>query len=310
MSPGEDIQMHIAGCKRARGLVSLVTPVLAFGLIGGAFADETPASPQSQQSPQPVAATPAQPPVDSGPPAPSTAATQATTPAADANTAAAQPATAAAQGPRKIVLLPAEFLVFQLGAGGITEPVPDWTDAAKSSLTAAASHMLTTDSRFELTQLPELTSEEQGVLREHVELFKIAAGDAISMVQFGGKVWKDKKDNFDYTIGDGLGYLRARTGADYAFVIGGSEFKQSGGSVFMQLALAAAGIGVAGGGTFVYTGIIDLSSGNITWLNSLSGQEVLGMTRTDVRKPEAAESVLRQLFAKYPSSQLFTFRMF
>lgn len=208
------------------------------------------------------------------------------------------------------MLLPAEFIVFQMGAGGVTEPVPEWSDAAKSSLTAAASEMLTADSRFVLTQLPELSNDEQSVLREHVELFKIAAGDAITLVQSGGKVWKDKKDNFDYTIGDGLGYLRARTGADFAFVIGGSEVKQSGGSIFMQLALAAAGVGVGGGGTFVFTGIIDLSNGNITWLNSLSGGEFLGMTSSDVRKPDAALSVLKQLFAKYPSNQLFTFRVF
>jgi len=211
--------------------------------------------------------------------------------------------------PKRILVLPLEFTVYERSVAGV-EAVPDWTEAARANLLEATGQMLRQDSRFEIIALPPVEGEAQDVLREHVELFKIIADTVTGVVHGGGKAWEEKKANFDYTLGDGLASLANASGADYAFILGGAQIKQTGGSAFMQLLAAGTGVVVAGGGTYVAAGIVDLRTGNITWLNSMMGGELFGMTSNDTRKPEAATAILAKMFEGYPTSRWVTFRPF
>ena len=99
-----------------------------------------------------------------------------------------------------------------------------------------------------------------------------------AVVKLGGKPWQSVRDAADFRVGDGLAFLREASGADYAFVMSGAEIRQTGGSIFMQLAIAGVlGAYVPGGGTYMYAGIVDLRSGQITWYNSSLGVAVFGM---------------------------------
>jgi hypothetical protein len=122
------------------------------------------------------------------------------------------------------------------------------------------------------------------------------------MLQYGGKAWEGKKTNFDYTLGDGLGFLAEASGAGYAFILAGMQIAQTGGAAFMQFLAAAGGYGASGGGTFVYAGIVDLRTGDVKWLNSRQGAQVFGMTGTDVRNPIIAFEVVMGLFSGFPES--------
>lgn len=228
-----------------------------------------------------------------------------------ATDAAASPVDAVAPRPgaRRIVMLPVEFTVYQKSVAGI-EAVPDWTETAKFALGDAAIKMLQQDERFQVVALPQFDGETQGLLREHVELFKIIGNTSISMLQYGGKAWAEKKTNFDYTLGDGLGFLADASGADYAFLIAGAQVAQTGGAAFMELLAAAAGAYVGGGGTFVFAGIADLHTGDVKWFNNRSGVQVFGMTGTDLRKPETALEVVTQMFSGFPESSLVKFPPF
>jgi len=219
------------------------------------------------------------------------------------------PETAVAAEPKRILVLPLEFTVYERSVAGV-EVVPDWTEAARANLLEATGQMLRQDSRFEIIALPPVEGEAQDVLREHVELFKIIADTVTGVVHGGGKAWADKKVNFDYTLGDGLSFLADAAGADYALILGGSQIKQTGGSTFMQLLAAGVGVYVPGGGTYVAAGIVELRTGNVTWLNSMMGGELFGMTSNDTRKPEAATAILAKMFEGYPASRWVTFRPF
>lgn len=263
---------------------------------------EPAATPQEAEAPAEPSAEPTQP---EAPAEPAAGTDQAAAGAAPAAPEAAAPP----PGVKRIVMLPVEFTVYQKSVAGI-EAVPDWTENAKFSLGDASIRMLQQDHRFQVMPLPEFDSETQGLLREHVELFKIIGNTVTSLLQYGGKAWAEKRTNFDYTLGDGLGFLADASGADYAFLLAGAQVAQTGGAVFLELLIAAAGGYGGGGGTFIFAGIVDLHSGDVKWFNHRAGAQVFGMTGTDVRKPETALEVVTQMFAGFPESKLVKFQPF
>lgn len=288
-------------------------------------AAETPpepvAAPAAASPPTPEMAPAAEPvPAEAAAPAPEAipaaeaAPVQEAAPAPEAAPAAsaeppAEPGATAAPGAKRIVVLPVEFTVYEKSVSGI-EAVPDWSESAQFALGDAAAGMLRLDDRFEIVAMPTVEGETEQLLREHVELFKIIAGNVTSLIQYGGKAWAEKKTNFDYTLGDGLAFLAESAQADYALIVAGAQVKQTGGSVFMQILAAAGGYAAPGGGTFIVIGVVNLRSGDLAWFNWKVGGELFGMTGSDVRDPTTAQAVVGKMFAEYPNSKLITFRPF
>lgn len=230
-------------------------------------------------------------------------------PAPEAEPAAAAPSIAAPPGTKRIVMLPVEFIVYQKSVAGM-EAVPDWSETARFSLSQAALDMLRQDQRFFVVDAPDFDGDTKGLLREHVELFKLVGGNALMFAQFGGKAWAEKKTNFDYTIGEGLRFLAEASGADYAFLMVGSQVTQTGGAAFMQFLAAAGGVSVAGGGTFISAGIVDLKNGDLKWLNSRQGMQMFGITGSDARNPATAAEMVTKLFEEFPTSKVWAFPPF
>lgn len=226
----------------------------------------------------------------------------ATTAWADGNDTAAASAPApetTALTPHKVVVLPLTFTVYQGSVGAGIEAVPDWTTDARRNLEAAAGVALKAHGDFEPTPLPELSDDEQAVLREELGLVhQVVASGAT----FGYGEWHKHLENFDPEIGDGLNFLHEKTGADYAVVIDGMQIRQSGGQIFMQIALAAAGVAVVGGaGATVSMAIIDLNHQTVHWFNSTIGVEALGISSMDVRSADSAQKVIAGLMKNYPT---------
>ena len=219
---------------------------------------------------------------------------------------------APAEPPKRVVVLSPEFRVFVQSAGGVREIEPDWTTKAQDSLTLAVERHLRHDPRFSVSApVDPASAEEADLLREHVELFKIVAMNSTMLIRAGGKAWEEKKIQYDYTLGDGLALYADRANADYAFMIGGAQVKQTGGSIFMQLALAGTlGVVMPGGGTYLMLALVDMRTGNIVWFNSLEGGEVFGMTGSDLRDEGTANEIVGKLFDQFPQSKLFNTKIF
>jgi len=230
-----------------------------------------------------------------------------------ADTGAAGSAAPVATGEvHRVVVLQPEFRVFVQSAGGVREIEPGWTEQAQNALALAVERHLRHDPRFAVAAPVEpTTADEAALLREHVELFKVIASNSSMMIRFGGKAWQEKKLQYDYTLGDGLASYGDRSNADYAFMIGGAQVKQTGGSVFMQLALAGTlGVVMPGGGTYLMLALVNMRTGDIVWFNSLEGGEVFGMTGSDLRKDGKADEIVGRLFDPFPASSLFNTKIF
>lgn len=199
--------------------------------------------------------------------------------------------------PARVVLLPVEFSVYEKGMGS-GEIVADWTQAARANLGTAAVEVLGERAGLQLVPMPELSPQEQQALREHIALVKLVVLEANDLT---GAVWQTRRGDYDRRFGDGLQFLRDKSGADFAIVIDGAQLKQSGGSVFAQIAMAALGVAMPGGGTYLSSSLLDLGNGEVKWFNAKFGAEVLGISGSDIRTPEESKAMLRKLFEPYPA---------
>ena len=200
--------------------------------------------------------------------------------------------------PLKVLLLPVDFDVLEMSAGGMIEPVPAATTEAEEALTVATVKVLKQTKKFQVIDLPAMSPEEAEILKEHVALYKLTAFNASQMIRLGGPAWKAKQKNFDYSIGDGLKFLIERSGADAAVVVAGAQVNSSGGRIAMMLLLAAAGVAIPIGGAQGTTGIIDLNTGNIQWLEERTG------TKGNIREKAGAEQTMMMMVGNYPASTL------
>jgi hypothetical protein len=201
--------------------------------------------------------------------------------------------------PPKILILPAEFTVFQHGVATL-EPVPQWTEDAQRNLAESARRVLAADGHFTIVDTPQIGADREAALTEHIELFKVIGIQLDGVVKAGGKAWEETRKAADYRIGPGLHFLKEQTGADYAFLLAGAEVRQTGGSIFMQFLLAGAGVYAPGGGTYMYAGIINLDTGRVTWFGSQLGMQAFGMGGADARSTSGADAALARIIKTYP----------
>jgi hypothetical protein len=200
--------------------------------------------------------------------------------------------------PMRVLVLPVDFDVLEMSAGGMIEPVPVATTEAEEALSVAAIKVLKNTKKFQIIDLPAMSEAEAAILKEHVALYKLTAINASQMIRMGGPAWKAKQKNFDYSIGDGLKFLVERSGADAAVVVAGAQVNSSGGRIAMMILLAAAGVAIPLGGAQGTAGIIDLNTGDIKWLEERMG------TKGNIREKAGAEQTMMALVGTYPASTL------
>jgi hypothetical protein len=200
--------------------------------------------------------------------------------------------------PIRVLVLPVDFDVLEMSAGGMIEPVPDSTAEAEQALTDATIKVLKHTNKFQIIDLPAMSDAEKETLKEHVALYKLTAFNASQMIRMGGPAWKAKQKNFDYSIGDGLKFLVERSGADAAVVVAGAQVNSSGGRIAMMILLAAAGVAIPIGGAQGTAGLIDLNTGNIKWLEERMG------TKGNIREKAGAEQTMQMMVGNYPASTL------
>ncbi len=199
------------------------------------------------------------------------------------------------------IILPVEFESFLLTAGGSRELNPEWTATGTAMLQDAVDQLA--GERYEIVDMPALTDQDRAILAEHRALHDVAVLNAISMIKNAGL--KHKASNFDYSIGPGLSFLKARTGAEKLVIYSGTQEKFSGGRKAMMflgvVAGAATGVGVIPtlGGSSAILSEVDLATGNITWVNYMAPT-----SKGDVREEIPAKNTIYYLYDDYPGGRL------
>jgi len=187
--------------------------------------------------------------------------------------------------PGKVLVVTPDVHIYEVTAGGVVEKLAQRSDDAvkrfQSSLRKFADEHTVP---IEVVPLPETSEDEKEQVAEFVAQYSVVSSAALAAMT-GGAAWKDKVDHFDYSVGFGLGFLKARSGADAVLVCSGSARTASTGRMTMSL-LTSVLIAVASGGAYapmrnddlaeVSMGLVDLDTGDILWTRSdATGPKVL-----------------------------------
>jgi hypothetical protein len=191
-----------------------------------------------------------------------------------------------------VLVLPVDVELFSLSAGGLAEPKADWTAAAKEHMkTALAARIKALG--IEWKDASEATADE---FAEQVGLHA-AVASSISLHHAAGGVWSlpTKAGALNWTFGDAMQPLAARTGARYGLFIWVRDSYASAERKAAMVLLAIAGIGITGGIQVGYASLVDLQTGQVVWFNRLA------RGTGDLREAGSARESIDALLAGFPA---------
>lgn len=204
-------------------------------------------------------------------------------------------------GDFKLIVMQPDISVGLLTAGGLVEPREDWTEQARDHVLAAlAAHQSASGGEVTVAASLDEAGGDVDTLRDLVSLHN-AVGQAIFVHKYFGLKLPTKENAFDWTLGDSaVDYGRA-SGYDYALFLYAEASFSSAGRQALQVAgwlSCAVGVcvGVAGGQQIAFASLVDLSSGDVTWFNTLASS--IG----DIRTPEGAEKMVARLLETMEAS--------
>ncbi|MGD8875866.1 MAG: hypothetical protein PVH38_12020 [Gammaproteobacteria bacterium] len=200
---------------------------------------------------------------------------------------------------QQIVLLPVDVDVYELSVGGVKEEVPEWSSTAETNIRNALLVSKGSGGKCCVTRpvdTASLTADEREILEEHLALFNTVATNAMWATLPYNTAWHFKADHFDYTLGEGLAFLKEKYGLDAGLVITGEDVVSSSGRKTTAVLGAMVGIAVPLGHSILTGGLVDFSSGDLLWLNhvvSAAGQD-------DLRDPASCLELAGTLMKDYP----------
>jgi hypothetical protein len=191
----------------------------------------------------------------------------------------------------KLLIVPADMELFSISAGGVQEPKADWTEAAQKNFRAA---LLARREQLGANAV-ELQDAE---LDEFAELYALqhAVAEAVFVHHTGmGQRLPTKNGKLDWSLGEAVKPLKAKTGADYALFTWIRDSYASNERKATMIALALLGAFSTGGSQTGYASLVDLNTGRVVWYNDLKRMS------GDLREPSSAKETVETLFKGFPA---------
>lgn len=189
----------------------------------------------------------------------------------------------------KVLIVPLDIELFELGAGGVLEPNAEWTAQANQNLAKAFREKPFPNTEFVATP-DSLRPELEELSRLHG-----AVGSAI-VLHHSTPAFElpTKKGKLDWSLGESFANLKEKTGARYALFGFVRDSYASGGRVAAIVVGALLGVGISGGIQTGYASLVDLETGQIVWFNRL----LRGYG--DLRSYENAKESLNAMLKDFP----------
>jgi hypothetical protein len=195
----------------------------------------------------------------------------------------------------KLLIVPADMELFSISAGGVQEPKADWTEAAQRNFKAALASRRAQLGQdvvelpdAELDQFAELTALQRAVA-EAVFMHHTARGSGMRL--------PTKEGRLDWSLGDAVKPLKAKTGADYALFTWIRDTYASNERKATMIALALIGAISIGGEQVGYASLVDLNTGRVVWFNDVHRMS------GDLREAKTAMETVDTLLKGFPALQ-------
>lgn len=196
-----------------------------------------------------------------------------------------------------ILIVEPRIQLGMLTAGGVTEPREEWSQQARQYVLRHVQNSMVQDShKFVVGNVDGLMEGRLGqVVRVNEAV--IEAIIAHEYNGYAGAKLATKKDDFEWTIGDGSELVGQHFGADYALFISGNGTYASGGRVAAFVVASAFGVGIPLGQQQVMASLVDLKTGQVMWVNyAVAGPGA------DMREDAGAQSLVESLLKDAPLS--------
>lgn len=189
-----------------------------------------------------------------------------------------------------VVLVEPDIELYELSAGGLTEPRKAWTETARRLYPQAARDLLQAQG---IALRPDfILPADAGPENRLRQLQLLNQAVSISILQYArpSSPLRNKHGKFDWTLGPGVAELRQATGADYALFTYVRDSYTSGGRAAMRvIGFLLLGGDIGGGMQVGLASLVDLRTGQVVWHNLLLDQT------GDMRDPGGARETAGDL---------------
>lgn len=199
-----------------------------------------------------------------------------------------------------VVLIEPDIELYEVAAGGMQEPRPQWTEAARRAYPAAVRELFATHGMALLpdfippSALPPGASANMDRMRQLLLLHQAVANSIVLHSQPGTDL-ATKRGRFDWTLGPGVSVLRDATHADYALFTYIRDSYTGQGRAAMRVIGALLLSGDIGGGEQVgLASLVDLRTGQVVWFNLLRDE------KGDLRDADGARATVASLLMQVP----------
>jgi len=178
-----------------------------------------------------------------------------------------------------VVLIDPDIELYEVAEGGMQEPRPQWTEAARRAYPAAVRELIAAHGSTLLPDYvppPALQPGDSSAM-DHVRqllLLNQAVANSIVLHSQPGTDLATKNGRFDWTLGPGVAVLRDATHADYALF---TYIRDSRGGEHTELA-----------------SLVDLRNGQVVWFN------VLHDAKGDLREAASVRTTVASLLEQIP----------
>lgn len=195
----------------------------------------------------------------------------------------------------KVILMPIDAEISLLTAAGLIEPNAEWTENAIKGMTEGVGEIveekgLSVSAYTHPTDLPDELSVQLEKLHQAVVISRLNAQFQPLPSYDGSQPW---------TLGDEVRQLKQETGADYAlFILARDSYSSAGRAIFSFFVAIAFGVVPAGGAQYGIVSLVDLNTGDLVWVNSISNNQY------DLRESVSANEAVKSLLQNMPIADL------
>lgn len=202
---------------------------------------------------------------------------------------------------KKVSIFTPDMKIFKLTAGGIDQYQDEWSIKATNFMKEELRKELDTFDTIEFNYLDKsaLNKHDKEFIDEQKGIFYIVAHSIIAHTYEPGTLFKHKIEDFDYTLGEELGYLNNLTDAEAILLVNGRNYIWTVGrsslAVLSTLVTLATGVylPVPARQEWLTASLVDIKSGDILWFNYLR-------MPGDMRMPNIDRRLIQKLFRDFP----------
>lgn len=192
----------------------------------------------------------------------------------------------------RVLVMTPDVQLAVLTAAGLQEPREDWSHSGRDNLAASVAAHIQSKGHAPSALDPATAMEGRSgqIIRLHD-----AVGTSILAINYLGVNVPTRRQNFIWTLGEGVQELAAAHEADYALFITARGSYASAGRTAAVVGMAILGVGLPMGGQQAFASLVDLRTGNVIWFNV-----VTAAPGEDMRTTDGATDLAQRLMQEAP----------